>query len=152
MTWRGWASTVMYGPRYEPDQLPRHRAAGRSGRQTTRIGYTGRATSRTDYLLDLLASGPTTLIHNESPWSLQLERASRLRPWGKVSADQSLHTAGRRNLIGPAAAVGSGPGRSKGSGSDQNQSRMETVEGGGHGEPHQDELGLRAAPGRAGTV
>ncbi len=108
----------IYGPRYEPDRLP----------------------------LDLLASGPTTLIHNESPWSLQPERASRLRPWGKVSADQSLRTAGRRDPIGPAAAVSSGPGRSKGSDSDQDQSRMERVEGAARRRT------WRAEPGRAGTA
>ncbi len=73
-------------------------------------------------------------------WSLEQESADGCVHGG-------LHTAGPNNsdrdilleLLGP-AAVGSGPGRSKDG--DADQSGMERVDGGGHGEPN------RAGPGR----
>ena len=78
--WSGWASTVIHGPRYEPDYGPRYEpdygpcyASGR--RATPRVGPPGRATRRaagraalrTIYSatapLDLRTNGQTTPMH-----------------------------------------------------------------------------------------
>jgi hypothetical protein len=78
--WSGWASTVIHGPRYEPDYGPRYEPDygpryAPDRRATPRVGppgsatrrAAGRAARRTNYSasvpLDLRTNGRTTPIH-----------------------------------------------------------------------------------------
>ena len=100
--WSGWASTVIHGPRYEPDYGPRYEqdygprfASGR--RAALRAGPPGRATRR--------AAGPR--------YASGRRAALRVGPPGRATrrAAGPRYASGRRTALcaGPRAALHAGP-------------------------------------------
>ena len=118
--WSGWASTVIHGPRYEPDYGPRYRDEPDYGPRCTpdqlqRLRAAGPSDQRTDdadtYQWTSRTRAPGVYSRIHVPYA-GTTLGGRTRPCWSL-----LHTAGQDNsgrvirlhLLGPAAILGSGP-------------------------------------------